>query len=375
MALKGIQVIELAGLAPVPFCGMVLADFGARVIRIDRPSGAFVGDTLSRGKQSVTVNLKKQEGLNVIKKLCKSADVLIEPYRPGVMEKLGLGPELLMTANPRLIYARLTGYGQNGSMKHKAGHDVNYIAMSGVLSKLGRHNERPYAPVNLLADFAGGGLVCALGIVLALYERSVSGKGQVIDASMVEGSAYVASFLDSNQNTLFAGERGRNLLDGGAAFYDTYETKDGQHMAVGALEPKFYADLVKGLGLQESEISQADDQDKQRELFKEIFLTKTRDEWVAAFEGLDACVTPVLSTEEAAEHPHNKGRGAFLRGDMNVLQSCPAPRLSRTPGINQQLPLPKVGEHTITVLTEFGFSNAEINELIKSGALFQAPKL
>ncbi|CAG5134826.1 unnamed protein product [Candidula unifasciata] len=365
----------MAGLAPGPFCGMVLADFGARVIRIDRPNAIIIDDTLSRGKQSVTVNLKKQEGLNVIKKLCKSADVLIEPYRPGVMEKLGLSPETLISDNPRLIYARLTGYGQCGSMMHKAGHDINYIAMSGVLSKLGRRSERPYPPINLLADFAGGGLVCALGIIMALYERSLSGKGQVIDASMVEGSAYVASFLDTNRNTLFADARGTNMLDGGAAFYDTYVTKDGQYMAVGSLEPKFFADLIKGLGLQESNISQADDQDKQRELFTEIFLTKTRDEWVAAFEGLDACVTPVLSTEEAAEHPHNKSRRSFLRGDTAVLQSCPAPRLSRTPGIQQQLPLPKTGEHTVEVLKDSGFSSNEINDLIKCGALFQTPRL
>uniref|UniRef100_A0A0B6ZF29 Alpha-methylacyl-CoA racemase n=2 Tax=Arion vulgaris TaxID=1028688 RepID=A0A0B6ZF29_9EUPU len=374
MALKSIKVIELAGLAPVPFCGMVLADFGARVIRIDRPKAPSM-DTLSRGKQSVSVNLKKKEGLEVLRKLCQTADVLIEPFRPGVMEKLGLGPDVLTSANPRLIYARLTGYGQSGCMSHKAGHDINYIAMAGVLSKFGRWKERPNPPVNVVADFGGGGLMCALGIVMALYERSVSGKGQVIDANMVEGSAYLASFIDSNRDTIFAGERGRNLLDGGAAFYDTYETKDGQYMAAGSLESKFYEDLLKGLGLEQSGISQTDDQEQQRELFRKIFLTKTRDEWVEVFQDLDACVTPVLSTDEAAQHPHNKSKESFLQGPNALLQAGPSPRLSRTPGIREQRHLPEPGQHTIDVLKEYGFSDTELSALIKSGALFQASNL
>ncbi|XP_005092197.1 alpha-methylacyl-CoA racemase [Aplysia californica] len=374
MALKGIKVIELAGLAPVPFCGMVLSDFGARVIRIDRPSGVSI-DRLARGKQSVSVNLKKEKGINVVKRLCQSADVLIEPFRPGVMEKLGLGPEELMKANTKLIYARLTGYGQTGAMALKAGHDINYIAMSGALSRFGRFGERPYPPVNIVGDFAGGGLSCALGILMALYERSVSGKGQMVDSSMVEGSAYIASFIDATNDMLFPKPRGKNWLDGGSAYYDTYQTKDGKYMAVGALEPQFYKDLLKGLGLEGSGTSQSDDQDQQRQLFSKIFATKTSEEWVEVFKDLDACVTPVLTPEEAADHPHNKERGLFIRGTVPELQGAPAPRLSRTGADGTERALPDCGANTVDVLLEHGFSETEINDLVSSGAISSNAKL
>ncbi|XP_067887337.1 alpha-methylacyl-CoA racemase isoform X2 [Heterodontus francisci] len=245
MALAGIRVIELAGLAPSPLCGMILADFGAKVVRIDRTRRAMT-DVLARGKRSVVLNLKKPEGVEVLKQLCNQSDVLIEPFRKGVMEKLGLGPEDVLGQNPKLIYARLTGFGQSGLYSRNAGHDINYVAVSGLLSKFGRKGENPYAPLNVVADFAGGGVMCAMGIILALYERMQSGKGQVIDASMVEGAAYCSSWLwKSEQLSIWNRQRGENLLDTGAPFYETYRTSDGKYMAVGALEPHFYDQLIE----------------------------------------------------------------------------------------------------------------------------------
>ncbi|XP_013855128.1 alpha-methylacyl-CoA racemase, partial [Austrofundulus limnaeus] len=255
MALTGVRVIELAGLAPAPFCGMILADFGANVIRVDRTKAPTSLDTQARGKRSVAINLKSPDGVSLLRRLCAHSDVVLEPYRKGVMEKLGLGPNELLAENPRLIYARLTGYGQSGSYSAAAGHDINYIAMSGLLSRLGRSGEKPYAPLNLLADFAGGGLTCALGIVLALLERTKSGRGQIIDASMVEGAAYTGSFVWKSQSIgMWNRGRGENMLDSGAPFYDTYETLDGQYMAVGAIEPQFYKQLLKGLELDAGEL-------------------------------------------------------------------------------------------------------------------------
>ncbi|XP_059148346.1 alpha-methylacyl-CoA racemase-like [Physella acuta] len=373
MALRGIKVIEMAGLAPVPFCGMILSDFGARVIRIDRPNAPDI-DCMGRGKQSVCIDLKKKQGQNALKRLCSNVDVLIEPFRPGVMEKLGLGPDVLTTANPKLIYARLTGYGQSGPLSQKAGHDINYIAISGLLSKLGRKNEPPFPPINLAADFGGGGLVCALGIVAALYERHLSGKGQVVDANMVEGSAYLGSWIDGNKH-MFSNERGCNLLDGGAAFYSTYKTKDGKYMSVGALEHKFYQDLLKGLGLENAGITQVDDQEKQKELFANIFLTKTREEWTEVFKDLDACVAPILTVEEASEHPHNKEKETFQAASDSVLMANPAPRFSRSTEIRQNRPLPQIGQHTIEIFREFGFTQTEINDFVSNGVITQPAKL
>uniref|UniRef100_A0A8C3JPT1 Alpha-methylacyl-CoA racemase n=1 Tax=Calidris pygmaea TaxID=425635 RepID=A0A8C3JPT1_9CHAR len=250
MALSGVRVLELAGLAPAPLCGMILADFGARVVRVDRhPYSAITSDRQGRGKRSLALNLKRPPGAAALRRLCCAADVLIEPFRHGVMEKLGLGPDVLLRDNPRLIYARLTGFGQTGKYAKSAGHDINYLALSGVLSKMGRKDENPYAPLNLLADFAGGGVMCALGIVIALYERTKSGKGQIIDASMAEGVAYLSSFLWKSQNLgMWDRPRGENVLDSGAPYYETYKTSDGKFMAVGAIEPQFYETLLKGLG-------------------------------------------------------------------------------------------------------------------------------
>uniref|UniRef100_A0A8D0PNN1 Alpha-methylacyl-CoA racemase n=1 Tax=Sus scrofa TaxID=9823 RepID=A0A8D0PNN1_PIG len=247
--LQGVRVVELAGLAPAPFCGMVLADFGAQVVRVDRPGSPGDPSPLARGKRSLVVNLKRPQGPAVMRRLCALADVVLEPFRPGVMEKLQLGPETLLRENPKLIYARLSGFGQSGRFFQVAGHDINYLALSGVLSRIGRSGENPQPPMNLLADFGGGSLMCALGIMMALFERTRSGKGQIIDASMVEGTAYLSSFLWKTQLTgLWDQPRGQNMLDGGAPFYTTYKTADGGFMAVGAIEQKFYELLVKGLG-------------------------------------------------------------------------------------------------------------------------------
>ncbi|XP_019561771.2 alpha-methylacyl-CoA racemase [Aedes albopictus] len=333
MALKGLKVLEFAGLAPGPFCGMILADFGATVTRIDKtPTNSL--DVLQGGKRTLALDLKKPKAVEIVRSLCRSSDVLIEPFRPGVMEKLGLGPSEMMTENPRLIYARLTGFGQNGPHAPRAGHDINYVALSGILSLFGRKGERPTAPINLAADFAGGGLLCAFGILAALLERHHSGKGQIVDHAMVEGAAYVGSWLIRSQNLPVWGKpRGENILDTGAHFYDTFETKDGKYMSVGALEPQFYKELLQGLDL-EGNIAQYDDDDKARHLVEAVFRTKTRDEWTDIFSNRDACVFPVLELNEVNQYTHNRERNAFLdRSETkdDQLVPNPAPKLSRTP--------------------------------------------
>lgn len=373
MALAGVRVIELAGLAPAPFCGMILSDFGAKVIRVDRTKAAMVIDTQGRGKQSVAINLKTAEGVSLLKKLCLKSDVVLEPYRKGVMEKLGLGPQELLKENPRLIYARLTGYGQSGPYALAAGHDINYLAISGLLSRLGRSQEKPYAPLNLVADFAGGGLTCALGIVLALLERTKSGKGQVVDASMVEGAAYVGSFVwKSNRIGMWTNPRGQNMLDSGAPFYDTYQTSDGKYMAVGAIESQFYKELLKGLDLESAELPHQmsfNDWPELRHIFTERFASKTQEEWAGIFDGTDACVTPVLSFDEVSSHPHNQERGSFIQDSSGEESPRPAPVLCRTPAEPCLTPDPLIGEHTVEVLQEYGFTSVQIEHLLAAGVI------
>jgi len=377
MALKGIRVLELAGLAPSPFCGMVLADYGASVIRVDKIGSNLNYDVTARGKRSISLNLKSPEGAQLLKKMCSKSDVLIEPFRAGVMEKLGLGPKMLMEENPNLIYARLTGFGQDGPYSKMAGHDINYLATSGILSTLGRKGQPPVAPVNLLADFAGGGMMCAMGIMAALFERTSSGKGQVIDANMVEGAAYVGSWIYLSRKMMIWGQpRGENVLDTGAHFYETYETKDGKYMAVGSIEPQFYAILLEKTGKDADELPQllGPDSDNLKEKLAQIFKEKTRDEWGQIFDGTDACVTPILELDEAPEHPHNKARKAFVKnfaGDLNA--PIPAPRLSRTPAVaNVSVPEPEMGGNTIEILQEYGYSDQEINQLQSNGCIEQA---
>jgi alpha-methylacyl-CoA racemase len=369
--LDGIKVIEMAGLAPGPYCGMILADFGAEVVIIDRltgngimPSNGFKNPA-DRGKRSIRTNLKTSEGCDLIKKMIPEYDILIDPFRPGVMEALGLGPEEALKLNPGLIYARLTGWGQEGQYASMAGHDINYIGLSGALSLFRRKGERPLPPCNALGDFAGGGMLCAMGILLALIERSKSGKGQVIDSAMVDGSANIITFLYGMVgNGLMSLDIGTNELDSGAPYYQTYETSDGQFMTVGALEPKFYAEFIKTLGLDQDKLPDRYDKSNWPELmekFSKIFKTKTRDEWEALFVGKDACVGPVLNLDEVAAHPHNKNRNLLMDID-GIIQPAPAPRLSRTPGQALRPGTPR-GSETLDVLKELGYSETEIQSL------------
>ncbi|XP_033229444.1 alpha-methylacyl-CoA racemase [Belonocnema kinseyi] len=377
MPLKGIKVIEMAGLAPGPFCGMILADFGASVIRVDRPEGVFSHDCLGNGKRSIVLNLKSEQGAEILKKLTSKSDVIIDPFRRGVMEKLNLGPKDLMPHNKKLIYARLTGYGQDGPFADRAGHDINYLSLSGLLSLFGRHKENLVPPVNLASDFGGGGLMCALGIILALFERSKTQLGQIIDANMVEGSAYLGSWLFRSHKVpgIWGQPRGQNLLDTGTHFYNTYETKDGQYMSVGAIEPQFYAILLKKLCLNEESFPHFYNFEESKEKFSKIFKEKTQKEWCEIFDGSDACVTPVLTLDNVKSHPHNSARGTFSVSD-EVLIPKTAPGLSRTPGISSVTrgSTPEHGEHTIEVLSEYGFSSSEIKNLVSSGIVHSEKK-
>lgn len=328
-------------------------------------------DVMSNGKQMISINLKSIEGQKIIKKLCATADVLLDTFRPGVMEKLGLGPAQLMDVNPRLIYARLTGYGQTGKFSSKGGHDINYVAMSGLLSLLCKNNQPSVPPLNILADFGGGGLMCTVGILLALYDRTSSGKGQVIDVSMTEGAAYLASWIFKSRNLpIWSDAPGHNLLDGGVAFYNTYKTKDGKFMAVGAIEPQFYDQLLIGLNLTHDEYGQFGNIDKCKKKFEEIFLTKTQQEWCEVFDKLDACVTPVLDIDNL-DHECNKSRNSFYKTiDGNVVPDV-APKLSRTPGISSgKKPLSTHGQHTMDILSNLGYSKTKIENLISSGDVY-----
>ena len=367
MPLKGIRVVELAGLAPVPYCGMILADFGASVVRVDRLRPGFLpsrpDDPLGRGKKSIRVDLKKPEAAEIVLRLAEQADVLIEPFRPGAMERLGLGPDVLMGSNPRLVFARLTGFGQSGPYAKMAGHDINYVAVSGALSLSGRAGQPPSPPANLLADFAGGGMLCAMGILLALFERERSGQGQVIDAAMVDGAASFTAALHYLRHVgMWQDGHGTNWFDTGAPWYDVYETQDGKYVAVGALEPQFFSALLAGLEIDPSTLAHPMDSSgwpAMREMFTKVFLGKTQEQWSAIFDGTDACVTPVLGLGDMGEHAHVKARGMLLRGPTGIPQPAPAPRLSRTPGTADGQ-APQDGEHTREVLGDLGYGEEQI---------------
>ncbi|XP_017886046.1 alpha-methylacyl-CoA racemase [Ceratina calcarata] len=377
MPLKGIKVLELAGLAPGPFCGMILSEFGASVIRVNKLNESFTNDPLGCGKRSIALNLKTNDGASIFRNLSNESDVLIDPYRAGVMEKLNLGPKELLKTNRKLIYARLTGFGQTGPYASMAGHDINYLALSGLLSLCGRYDQKPTPPVNLAADFGGGGLACAFGIMLALFERNKSHIGQIIDASMVEGSAYLGSWLFRSQNIpgLWGNPRGKNILDSGAHFYDTYETKDKEYISVGAIEPQFYELFLNKLGISSDEIPQFDDFEGSRNRLEEIFKQKTQAEWCAIFDGTDACVTPVLKLDNVASHPHNKERNTFTTENNDLVIPNPAPRLSRTPGTSKWRETnPEPGEHTTEILTELNYSPKEISNFISNGIVIQGMK-
>ncbi|MCZ8381275.1 CaiB/BaiF CoA-transferase family protein [Mycobacterium sp. CPCC 205372] len=362
--LTGVKVIEIASLAPAPFGCTILADLGADVLRVDRAGGgglAMPPGVLDRGRRSIAVNLKSPEGVQVVRDLAAVADVFVEGFRPGVAERLGIGPAPLLGINPRLVYGRMTGWGQDGPLAQRAGHDINYIAVAGALEPVGRAGQRPHAPQNLLADFAGGGLMLALGVVSALYERDRSGEGQIVDAAMVDGAALLTTFLHGmHANGLWEGERGTNALDGAASFYDTYETSDGKFVAVGCVEPQFYAELMSRLGLDEHEQPYQLDAaawPRMKKLIGDTFRRKTRAEWTEIFADSDACVSPVLSPWEAHEHPHNRARGAFVEVG-GVLQPAPAPRFSRTTA-GHPVPIDHGGRHPARTLTSWGINEAE----------------
>lgn len=376
--LEGYTIVEFVGLGPGPFCAMMLADMGARVIRIDRASGSAKPididprlDVAARGRRSIAVDLKRPEGVRIALRIISAADGLIEGHRPGVMERLGLGPRECLKLNPRLVYGRMTGFGQNGPMAQAAGHDINYLALSSCLHFFGRSEERPAPPLNLVADMGGGGLLLAFGMTCALLERQRSGKGQVIDAAMFEGAALLATSIYAQRATgWWRDERGTNLLDTGAHFYEVYETRDRGYLAVGALEPQFYAALLAGMGLDASSLPEQMNRaewPRMKRLFADVFRTRTRDEWTDVFKDTDACVTPVLSPAEAMQHEHCRARGSF-RSTAGVVHPAPAPRFDRSvPAPAREPPVP--GRDSEELLREFGFSAAEIGELRASGAL------
>jgi alpha-methylacyl-CoA racemase len=372
--LQGVRVIEIASLAPAPFACMVLSDLGADVIRVDRPAGAggeATIDPLCRGRRSVALNLKDPAGVDVLLRLVESADVLVEGFRPGVAERLGFGPDVCLERNPGLVYGRMTGWGQEGPMSQMAGHDINYIAVAGALDPIGRAGERPVPPLNLVGDFGGGGMLLATGVLAALVERSRSGRGQVVDAAMVDGAALLTSFIHGMRGQgVWQDARGTNLLDSGAPFYDTYETADGAYMSVGALEPQFYAALLLGLGLADEDLPGQLDRDRWPELrarFTEVFKRRTRAEWTEIFDGTDACVAPVLGLGEAPAHPHASARAGFVEVG-GLTQPAPAPRFSRTVAGTPAPPV-RAGEHTDATLAGLGLSAEEIAALRDQGAI------
>jgi alpha-methylacyl-CoA racemase len=365
--LAGYRIIELAGIGPGPFCGMMLSDMGAEVIRVDRP-GAGAGrvkDVLARNRRSIALDLKKAEGVETVLRLVATADALFEGFRPGVTERLGLGPEVCLGRNPKLVYGRMTGWGQDGPLAHAAGHDINYIALTGALHAIGRPGERPVPPLNLVGDFGGGGMLLAFGIVCALLEAQKSGKGQVVDAAMVDGAAaLMAMFFTMGAGGAFKAERGTNMLDGGAHFYDTYETSDGKHVCIGSIEPQFYALLLEKTGVDKARFAPQMDPAQWPALKEElarVFRTRTQAEWCVIMEGTDVCFAPVLSIFDAPRHPHNVARGTFVEVD-GVMQPAPAPRFSRT-GAEVSHPARQPGADTAAVLADCGFSDSEIAAL------------
>lgn len=376
--LAGIRIIEIAGIGPGPYGAMLLADLGAEVVRVDRAANVSggdpdtpPGDLLARGRTSVGVDLKHPEGVATVLDLVAGADAIIEGFRPGVMERLGLGPDVCQERNPKLVYARMTGWGQDGPYAPAAGHDINYIALAGALEPLGRAGQQPTPPINLIGDFGGGGMLLALGVCAALLEARTSGQGQVIDAAMVDGAASLMTMVWSFRAMgMWQDERGTNLLDTGAHFYDTYETADGAYVSIGSLEPQFYAELLRLTGLEGEELPRQHDRSQWRALkerLAEIFRQKSRDEWCAIMEGTDVCFAPVLAPAEAPHHPHMAARDTFTEV-AGVTQPAPAPRFSRTPGAIERPP-PHAGQHTDDVLTEWGLSPERIAELRETGAI------
>ena len=374
--LRGVKVVEIAGIGPGPHACMILADLGADVIRVERPGGQLLAggphNLLNRGRPSVALDLKQPEAIDTVLELVRDADLLVEGMRPGVAERLGLGPEECHAVNPRLVYGRMTGWGQDGPLAQAAGHDMNYISVAGALHGLGQDKARPHFPANLVGDFGGGSTYLVIGLLAALLEARVSGEGQVVDAAIVDGTAHLnamtAAFLAGGT---FKEERASNLLDGGAPYYDLYETADGRHMSVGALEPQFYDLFVDLLGIEEEAPDRFDPEraEELRTLIAERFRSRTQAEWVAVFEGTDACVAGVIPISEAAEHPHLKARETYVVRD-GMLQPSPAPRFSRTRATLTSPPTPQAGADTRAALAAWGI--ADVDGLIAKGAAVQA---
>ncbi len=373
--LRSVKIIELAGLGAAPFAGMVFSDLGAEVILVESPRGSMFPvdpklDFANRGKKRISIDLKSADGVAALMKLVAGADGLMEGFRPGVTERLGIGPEACLMVNPKLIYGRMTGWGQQGPLSKAAGHDINYIALSGALNAMARKGEKPTPPLNMLGDYAGGGMVMVYGMLSAIIDARFNGAGQVIDTAMLDGAATLMGPISGGvrgNNLLFGAIPGDNVLDTGSHFYDTYRTADGKYMAVGSMEPQFYALLLEGLGLDANELPDQMDKSKwpaMKEQFTQLFLSKTRAQWCEIFDGTDACVSPVLSEAEAMDHPHNKARGTFTDID-GVYQHQAAPRFDRTPTA-ATVAACKQGQHTTEILVSLGYSHEEIDKLIEA---------
>jgi len=367
--LKGVKVLEFVGLGPAPFCAMMLSDMGADVVRVERPGtfDAGAAEVLARGRRCLPLNLKEENSINICHQLMANTDILIEGYRPGVMERLGLGPDVALQANPALVYGRMTGWGQAGPLSHAAGHDINYIALTGALAAIG-DSKSPVPPLNLVGDFGGGAMYLAFGVLAALTHARATGEGQVVDAAIVDGAAsLMASQHQLAAMGLWKPERAKNLLDGGAHFYSVYECSDAKHVSVGPLEPEFYTLLCEKLGLDAADIPASWDGEnwkQSKQVFAEIFKTRTRDQWCELLEGSDVCFAPVLDYQESSEHPHMKSRGVYENID-GIRQPAPAPRFSKTPGKIQK-PSPKSTEFSLNVLKEWGVSESLRHQFSKN---------
>jgi alpha-methylacyl-CoA racemase len=376
--LSGVKLVEFGGIGPPPMCGMLLADMGADILRIDRTQPSGLGlpvparySVMDRSRRSVAIDLKKPEGVEAVMRLLEQADGLIEGFRPGVMERLGLGPEAVWARNPRLVFGRVTGWGQNGPLSHAAGHDINYISLIGATHAIGRRDQLPTPPLNLVGDFGGGALYLALGIVAALYEAKQSGQGQVVDAAMTDGAAsLMASAYGMYASGLTNGRRGENIVDSGSHFYDVYETADGKFISIASIEAKFYAELLQRLEIQDEDLPPQMDRDgwpEIKERLTKLFRTKSRQEWCEILEGTDVCFGPVLDFDEAPKHPHNQARQTFIEID-GVVQPAPAPRFSRTPSAVQRPPA-EPGADTEEGLLAWGFSQIDLRSLRAAGAI------
>lgn len=376
--LQGLTIIEIAGIGPGPFAAMLLADMGANVIRVERPGGSMFTaahnpklDFLNRNKRCISIDLKNAQGVDTVLALLEKADALLEGNRPGVMERLGLGPDTCLARNSALVYGRMTGWGQEGPMARAAGHDINYVALAGALHPIGRAGEKPAIPLNLVGDFGGGGLMLAYGMVCALLETKTSGQGQVVDAAMIDGAAtLMASTFAAHQVGFWSDERGTNLLDSGSHFYEVYETADGKYISLGSIEPQFYAALLEKLGDDAKHFESQFNMESwpaMKERMTAIIKRKTRDEWDAVFDDADVCYAPVLSMNEVRHHPHHQARGTFV-DDGEVWQPSPAPRFSRT-GAEIRSAAANIGEHSEEILREFGFTQEQIAARIESGAV------